>query len=82
MSDRAPEKVLLYVLYWKKALKLALFWAGRYKKARFFLLHFSPSKLVTKRVRPLYQCIASHMTTMNKGGGAKGSEYGIFKTKS
>ena len=54
-----------------------------YKKARFFqLLHFSPSKLVTKRTCPLYQCIASHTTTMNKGGGVKGGEYGIFKTKS
>ena len=48
----------------------------------FLLLHLSPSKLVTKRACPLYQCIASHTTTMNKGGGAKGSEYGIFKTKS
>ena len=48
----------------------------------FLLLHFSPSKLVTKRVCPLYQCIASHTTTTNKGGGAKGGEYGIFKTKS
>ena len=81
-SDRDPEKVLLYVLYWKKALKLTLFWAERYKKARFLVLQFSPSMLVTKRVYPLYQCIASHTTTMNKGGGAKGGEYGIFKTKS
>ena len=48
----------------------------------YLLLHFSPSKLVTKIACLLYQCIASHMTTMNKGGGAKGDEYGIFKTKS
>ena len=46
------------------------------------LLHFSPSKLVTKRACPLYQCIASHTTTMNKGGDATGGEYGIFKMKS
>ena len=83
-SDRAPEKVLLYVLYWRKALKLTLFWAGRYVQESpiFLLLHFSPSKLVTKRAYPLYQCIASHTTTINKGGGAKCGEYGIFKMKS
>ena len=28
------------------------------------------------------QCIASHMTTMNEGGGAKGGEYGISRMKS
>ena len=82
MSDRAPEKVLLYVMYWKKALKLALLGKEIQESTIFLLLHFSPSKLVTKRECPLYQCIASHMTTMNKGGGAKGGEYGIFKTKS
>ena len=33
MSDWAPEKVLLYALYWQKALKLTSFWVGRYEKA-------------------------------------------------
>ena len=82
-SDRVPEKVLLYVLYWKKA---PYFGQGDTRKPDFLLLHFSPSKLVTKRACPLYQCIASeiasHTTTINQGGGAKGGEYGIFKMKS
>ena len=56
---------------------------GDTRKHDFFYCYlFSPSKLVTKRACPLYQWIASHTTTMNKVGGAKGGEYGIFKMKS
>ena len=48
-------------------------------KACFLSLYLSP----TKRVCPLNQYIANHMTMMNdEGGGARGDEYGIFKTKS
>ena len=35
------------------------------------LLHFSPSNLMTKRACPLYQCIAIHTTTMNKGAWSR-----------
>ena len=82
-SDRAPEKI---ALYWQKALnsalKLALFCRDRLIFGDFLSLYFSPNKFVTKTAYPLNQCIANCTTTMNDGGGARGGEYGIFKTKS
>ena len=35
-SDGAPEKVLLYALYWQKALKLALFWLREIQESLIF----------------------------------------------
>ena len=68
MSDWAPEKVLLYALYWQKALSQKIL----------ISLYFSPSKFVTKSVCPLNQSIANHTTMMNDIGVARDGENGIF----